>query len=754
MQGRSRIIAKVLLLVPFSIIASVYFLGPGGIVSFNPATRASVHSLLAFWIAVPTATGIIAYIKRPLRAHLILTSSLFFPMIIHTGSAAKNLFILNQSTVEYTSANAVLDLFQFALMGLLFLFFSLCYSRPQLIRQQKLSWLTIISIFLIPPACYGLFWYFLNFGLPSSMLVGLAWVIEASIVIVFFTTLYFIPRIKLRDLPLDKGFFAASVLMIIASSIALLLSLISTSMDWVLAESIQIASYLILGLSFSVPFLKNVGFSRRAAYTSIIGLMLMAYIPLLATIIIESQNLQGLDPFSVLGFSVIHIGAGSLAGMMGLLLFLHSRRKPRFNYYPLILLFGLWATISLMQILIVANPAYNEPLISFISGSLLTLILLFLSIQWTLRAPKAESPPLTFLKLSIGYAITVALVIGGEMINRYVIDTYHQLQNGPIGPAILLVTNLIIVLALSFLIFVLANQSKGRISIDLFVVFFLTMWILPNILKSYYGYWSAGWWVSETLLFAVSLAGPPLLAWLYIQETHESEQSRAKADLLADLLMHDITNYLQMILTSLELLGSKDMENRQRERVAQDGFRVISVAEQLINNVRLLSETERSKHVELRPMNLVSVLVAALDSFSKQGLSDRVIVEFRPEIDRAPVMANELLHHIFLNILYSALEATQEERSISVEIKSVNESGVNWWETTFEVPGQWVRQAENFRIYNPANNTYQGNSLGLLAAKIMTDSLRGQFIMCEGKESEDNIRTVFVIRLLEFDEND
>jgi hypothetical protein len=100
------------------------------------------------------------------------------------------------------------------------------------------------------------------------------------------------------------------------------------------------------------------------------------------------------------------------------------------------------------------------------------------------------------------------------------------------------------------------------------------------------------------------------------------------------------------------------------------------------------------------------------------------------------------------------LEASQEERSISVEIKSISQSGVNWWETTFEVPGQWVRQAENFRIYNPANNTYQGNSLGLLAAKIMTDSLRGQFIMREGKESEDNVQTVFVIRLLEFDEND
>jgi hypothetical protein len=752
MQGKSRIIAKILLLVPLSFIASVFFLGPGGIVSYTPATRASVHSLLAFWISVPTAIGIIAYIRKPLRAHVILTSALFFMVVVHTGSAAKNLFIITQSSIEYTGASAVLDLFEYTLIGLLFLAAIVCYSRPQLIEQRKITLTVIVGIILLPPALYGFMWYVITFVLPASTLIGLAWIFGIISTAFILVSLYLSPRINPKELPVDIGLFASSLLMIISSSIVLVISFSETTIDWVLAESLQIASFLILSLSLCVPFLRSVGFSRRAAYALNLGLMLMAYVPFLSTIIIESMNLEIAYPSNILGFSIIHVGACSLAGMMAVLLYMHSRRKLTWNYYPLIVLFGLWSTLSLMQVVLVENPTYNEPLISFIGGSLLTLILLLISIRWTIKPPKANLPSFLIAKLIIAYLVTITFVIAGELVNRLIVDTYQQLRNSAIGPTILLVTNLIIILALAFLIFILANQSRGRVSIDLFVVFFLAMWILPNILKSYYDYWSAGWWVSETLLFAGLLAGPPILAWLYIQETYESEESRAKADLLADLLMHDITNYNQMILTSLELLGSTDIEVNQRARVAQDGSRVISLAEQLISNVRLLTESERLKSRELRPTNLVSVIVSALDAFTQQSLSENVTIEFKPDIDTALVMANELLYHVFLNILYSALEYPMEESDITVEIAPNTHDDITWWEAVLEVPGQWIRQGERFRMYNVDTENYSGNSLGLMAARILTESLGGQFSIREASTNSGEIRTEFVVRLSEASE--
>ena len=749
MQGKSRTIVKIAILVPLSIIASAFFIGPGGIVSYSPATRASVHSLLAFWISFPTAIGILAYIRKPLRAHVILTSALFFMVVIHTGSAAKNLFIITQSSIEYTIASAVLDLFEYTLISLLFLAAILCYSHPQPIEQHKITLTVIIGIILLPSALYGLMWYVITFVLPVSSLTGLAWVLGIISTAFIIISLYLSPRINPKELPIDLGLFASSLLMIVSSSIVLVVSFSSTPINWVLAESLQIASFLLLSLSLSVPFLRSVGFNHRAGYSLNIGLMLMAYIPFLSTIIIESMGLEIGYPSNILGFTIIHIGACSLAGMMAVLLYMHCRRKLSWNYYPLIVLFGLWSTLSLMQVVLVESPAYNEPLLSFIGGSLLTLILLLVSIQWTIKPPKTKPPSYIVLKLALAYVVTIALVIIGEAVNRFIVDTFPQLQNSAIGPTILLVTNLIIILALAFLIFMLANQSRGRISIDLFVVFFLAMWILPNILKSYYDYWSTGWWVSETLLFAGLLAGPPLLAWLYIQETYESEESQAKADLLADLLMHDITNYNQMILTSLELLGTSDIEVSQRVRVAHDGSRVISLAEQLINNVRLLTESEGLKRRDLQPTNLVSVIVRALDAFTQQGFSEKVTIEFKPDTDTALVMANDLLFHVFLNILYIALEYPLEERNIAIEIVPNYSDDAAWWETILEVPGQWVRKGERLRIHNVDNENFSGNSLGLMTARILTESLSGQFSIRETSTNTGETRTEFVVRLLE-----
>jgi len=755
MQGKRRSIGKIALLVPLSIIASVFFIGPAGIVSYSPAARASVHSLLTYWVSVPAAIGIFAYIRKTLRAHLIMTSAFFFMMIIHGGSAAKNLFILSEPSIEYTFGNGVLDIFEFTLIGFLFLASSLCYTRPQLIKQQKLTWTAIVGISLFPAAIYGLVWYAISFVLPSSVLPVLALGFVLATIVFILVSLYLSLRIKPQDLAIDLGYFASALLMIASSAIMIMISLLSTSINWVLAESLQIAAFLILGLSLSIPFLKSVGFSRRAAYALGVGLMLMAYIPFLFTIIIESMGPSVIEStLNILGFSIIHIGAASLAGMMAVLLYLHSRRKVSWNYYPLILLFALWSTLSVMQVFLVENPTYNEPLISFIGGSLLTLFLLLVSIQWTIKQPRPEPPSFLLLKLAIAYGLTVASVLFGEFVNIFVVDTYPQLQNSAIGPTILLVTNLIIILALSFLIFILANQSRGRASVDLFIVVFLAMWILPNILKSYYIYWSTGWWLSESLLFVGLLAGPPVLAWLYIQETYESEESRAKADLMADLLMHDITNYNQMILTSLELLSSSNLDDKQRIRVSRDGSRVISFAEQLINNVRLLTETERRKRMELHPTNLVSTIVSALDTFTQQGLSEKLTIDFQPETDEAPVLANELLYHVFLNILYSALEYPLDERNITVNILRTFHGGNNWWETILQVPGHWVRQGERFRMYNAETEIYSSNSLGLMAARILTESLKGQFSIRDASTTKNQIRTAFAVRLMEIGSND
>jgi hypothetical protein len=265
----------------------------------------------------------------------------------------------------------------------------------------------------------------------------------------------------------------------------------------------------------------------------------------------------------------------------------------------------------------------------------------------------------------------------------------------------------------------------------MYIAFFLAMWILPNVLKSYYVTWSIGWWVSEVLLFVGLLAGPPILIWLYVQSMHEVEDSHKRANMYADLLMHDVSNYNQMMMMSLELLGSTDISENQRTRLADDGRQVISFSEQLISNVRLLSEADIIEVGKLQPTSLVATIVSALNIFTRRIGSGELVIEFKPKDSQAFVMANDLLVHIFINILYSALECRKRGESVKIGIHETESDGDAFWQIDITSPGRSADQEDGFSSGN----------LGLLAARMMTESLKGKFTMetfartdiCEGR---------------------
>ncbi|MBN2228396.1 MAG: HAMP domain-containing histidine kinase [Candidatus Thorarchaeota archaeon] len=750
MQGTRRVLLKILILVPLAILSAVLVLGPGGIISYTPETRASVNSLLAYWISAPAAIGIIAYIKRPLRAHLLLTSAFTFAILIHIGSAANNLFILSQESTEFLLTNTVMDLLEMAIIGLLIFFASVCYTRPRLVEQARIASPFILLAIFLPSGIYGFVSLTIYSGISDAILNGFAWVFGVIAIVSFFAAIIFISRIQDDILSIDLGFFLSSLFLLIGSTVTLIISMSYVSITWVLAESLQIASFLLIGLALCVPVLKKTGFSRYAAYGLVLGLLMMAYVPLLVTIIIESASLNIIfQELNLLAFLIIHIGAGSLSGMMAILLYIYAIRNPQRNYYPLIILFGLWSIVTLTQIFSITYPTFNEPLVTYIVGSILSLVLLFLAIRFTVKPPEKKLESFSNARLLGGFAIVLCLIVIGELINQYAITTYSELDNNPIGNAILLGTNLIVILELAFLIFMIADISRGISPIELYITYFLAMWIIPNILKSYYGYWTAGWWVSEFLLFAGLLAGPPILAWFYIRMMQESEESHARANLYADLLMHDVTNYNQMVLTSLELLGSGVSDNRSRVHLAQDGTRAISLSEQLISNVRLLSGIEGSPQNDLEPMNLVSTIVRALDAFTQQSRSDNITIEFKPDIDSAYVLGNELLQSIFLNIFYSALEYNEEKKIVTVDIMPIKQSNQTWWHIVIEIPGRWIKQGDQVRFYNRDTESYSGSALGLMASRIMIERLGGTFSIQQKDIDSNRLRTRFLIRLLE-----
>ncbi|MBY8997994.1 MAG: hypothetical protein KGD60_09690 [Candidatus Thorarchaeota archaeon] len=739
MRGLQRALVKVLILVPLAVLASLFAIA-GGIVSYTPATRVGVHSVLVFWISIPTALAVLAYRRKPIRANAVMNSALIFAIVLHGGSAAKNMFRLAEDSVDRVLVDTAGDLLEFALYGVLLAGAMVCFIQKQNDEKPQATNRLIVSFILIMPlVIYGAMMLIIP-ALPPGLLMSVGLIIGAIAVAGFLIASILTFRHPSETAPFDQGYFASALLLFLVATIATMTNLADPSMNWEYAETLQMAAFLLLCLALGVPFLKKSGFRRRSAYGVVVGLILMAYLPFLLTIVLESLTLPPFfEPLNLLAYSIIHIGAASLSGMMAILLYIYPKKKPSWNHFPLVLLFGLWAAISLILVVIFTVPEIallGEPIIPFVVGSITTLGLLVFAILWTAFPPTERKIP-SIQRLAIILSFLILLVVIGETLNQVAINAIPAIADSPYGALVLLGSNLAIMFTFTYLIFLLAEKSSGKPPVEIYITFFLGMWILPNILKSFYGTWTPGWWVSEVLLFVGLLAGPPLLIWLYVRSMREVQESHSRASLYADLLMHDVSNYNQMVMTTLELLGSSEISKERRERLADDGCKVISFSEQLISNVRLLSESDQLEFSRLEPTNLVSTIVSALDLFALRVGSEQLKLEFKPGEVEAFVMANELLVHIFLNILYTALECGRQGETVTLSIQSIEQGGEDFWLVLIKAPAKVIGAEEEFN----------SDTLGLTAAELITESLNGHFEVEKYERVDECEGRLYTIRL-------
>jgi len=745
-----RTLAKIVIFVTLSVFAAMIAIEVVGLVSMTTNSRVSVHSLLSYWAAIPAAIAVLKFRRKPSLSLAAFVSALLFPILVNIGSGISYLSDFIPTPVVKDLPTIVADIFECAVMGV-FVLVALMLDSPREGKIASAYRATAIAIacLLLPAAIYGFMWFFIFPLLTQDMLISLGISTALSGIVILLAAIYRLFKNRYSELSIDAGYFSgACILMTIAISL-LIAEVLLAPLLWVYAETLQIASFFLITISICVPFLRHIGFSRLTAYLLVVALAVLTYLPFTITISIEAANpFLILDENNILAVSIIRIGVGSLSIMMGFLLFSYAKRKPSRNLYALILLFVLWAQVVAFTILTVVYPQLTplgEPIIPYLVGSTVTIPLLYFAIRWTSKNHMAEAmPPSSWVLLS-GAIILLAAVLFGEMGNQLVLQRYPWLDGNPLSKSLLLLMNLIVIFAITYLLFIQAELSGGRPSIEVYVVLFLSMWIVPNVLKSYYEIWLGGWWVSEILIFIALLIGPAFLGLLYLRSLRDEEESHSKAGLYADLLMHDISNYHQMLLTAVELLGEENATQSQRERLSSDAYHVISLAEQLITNVRLITESESLTKASLEPMNLMETLVNAMDRVMRVAGSKGVKIQLMPFGAKANVLGSSLLKHVFINIVHSVLIQPLEAKVIQIEIQPRTELGTEFWEARIFVPGWWMDIPSEAKIPK-SEEDFSGSALGILVSRLVTESLGGSLTVMR-KMDEPGMGTSYIVSL-------
>ncbi len=429
-----------------------------------------------------------------------------------------------------------------------------------------------------------------------------------------------------------------------------------------------------------------------------------------------------------LAYSIIHIGAGTLSSIMAILVFAYSRLKPSQIHFYFVLVFVVWAAVStssMFSLIFFGTMVSGETAIPYFIGSLLTLLLIF-KIQRILLMPTDEEPspprlPSLFIH-SLLYSFAIYL---GEIIHQIAIRIYPILQSHTLDEALLLVCNYVVFIGYAFILLLLAGRNQRKPSFEMYVIASVAFWIVPITLKSFYSFFTAGWWISEVFLFISIIIGPSILVVLYINATRDVRESHLRARLYADLLMHDITNYNQMTLTTLELLSSEEHPPDDRERLISDARTAVSLTEQLIDNVRLLNESDNWADRPVQPLNLIATVVSALDVVTHSPKKPDTLIRFKPAENRAFVMGNELLFGAILNLLYVALEIPSYRRELLLSINPDTYHGSQMWNISIEIPFSLVDRDELSKKIGPSPIGYIEGTLGFQVTRLIVEQMKG-----------------------------
>ena len=381
---------KILILVPLAIFSVVLVIGGAQLISHSPATRIGVHILFAFWLSMPAVIGLLTIKDHMSLSQILLNSAFLTGVLIHIGSAIKNIYTAQDIEVIRTNIDLVTDILEVTLIGLLLLSSIVARKYRLSMIDKPYRYLLEILLVLIPVSFYGFLSLvvFPTLNQSSFNLVVLVLGLTTIIVLILAGILYY--NSVYDSTNIDCGFLCSAILLLAISVAFLMLNIPNSDVSWVYSETIQMAASLLFSLSLAVPFLKQSGFRKRTAYGIPIGLIIIAYIPLVITTIFESFSYVPILPPDALAFSIIHIGASSLSGMMAFLLYEYSKKLREWTYFPLILIFIIWTLVELTSVFIVSNPFYiliGRPIIPYIIGSILTLVLIIYAILWTTSTP-------------------------------------------------------------------------------------------------------------------------------------------------------------------------------------------------------------------------------------------------------------------------------------------------------------------------------------------------------------------------------
>jgi signal transduction histidine kinase len=196
-------------------------------------------------------------------------------------------------------------------------------------------------------------------------------------------------------------------------------------------------------------------------------------------------------------------------------------------------------------------------------------------------------------------------------------------------------------------------------------------------------------------------------------------RSRKAAELLQDILAHDIRNYNQISRTSAELLKA-DLQSTQRLSLIDTILRATEGSSELVDRAKKLGRIISQTEIEIYPVDLEGSLQTSVALIMKAHPQRSINLSASSVRSGIRVLADNLLEEAFTNILSNSVNYTEtDEVPVEIQVEETEEEAIlegkrmAYWKITFTDHGKGIPDKMKDKIFTRYLNTASGAGLGL-----------------------------------------
>ena len=233
------------------------------------------------------------------------------------------------------------------------------------------------------------------------------------------------------------------------------------------------------------------------------------------------------------------------------------------------------------------------------------------------------------------------------------------------------------------------------------------------------------------------------------KETEEQlKEARSRTEFLVDLMVHDLTNINQEILSTFEVLLYNPSLPVQLADLVREGLAEVDRSSGLITNVRKISRLS-SRVPETTIWDLATVIQEATDLVRKSFADKNLSLDITQGKGQYNIVADEFLKDVFFSILHNSMKFEKGQKvRIEIVIEEMKHTPFLRIQIRDQGPGIPDEEKEEvFERLSPERESILGRGLGLTLVKKILENYGGLIHVEDRVEGDYSKGANFIILL-------